>query len=83
MPGEDPEIDENGDSVADSPEAVTNEGVKRKTGSQGEKRNRKIGPCYWWNGCGGGHIMSRDIRDQGKYEIRFYYYFFHDCLQPL
>ena len=41
MPGEDPEIDENDDPVADPPETAPNEGVKEKTGSRGGKRNRK------------------------------------------
>ena len=68
MSGEDPEIGENDDPVADPPEAAANEGVKRKTGSRGE-RNRKFDICkYMWGaGCG---IRHKDIRDQGKYEIR-------------
>ena len=51
MSGEDQEIDENDDSVADPPQADADEGVKRKTGSRGGERNRKFGPCFW-NGCG-------------------------------
>ena len=60
MSGEDPEIGENDDSVADPPEAAADEGVKEKTGSRGGERNRKIGPCYWWNGCGRGHLIPMD-----------------------
>ena len=39
MSGEDQEIDENDDSVADPPQADADEGVKRKTGSRGGERN--------------------------------------------
>ena len=58
MAGEDPEIDENDDSVADPPEAAANEGVKRKTGSRGGKRNRKWDICkyIWGGGCGSGYL---------------------------
>ena len=68
MAGEGPEIDENDDSVAEPPSAAANEGVKRKTGSRGE-RNRKFYICKYMlgGGCGGGHIIPIDHR---KYEIR-------------
>ena len=49
--GEDPEIDENDDPVADPPQAAANEGVQEKTGSRGGKRNRWSPICGWNGKC--------------------------------
>ena len=70
--GEDPEIDENDDSVADPSETAPNEGVKEKTGSRGGKRNRKWSPCFLngHNGCGGGYIPGNWFKIHGNYKIQ-------------